>query len=94
MLVRDLAPPLRHDFELALHGSEAITSFAGIAAKTLLMGGDRSPGYLKRAVRRLESIIPEAERVEIAALGHEGSWNADRGGRPEVVAAAMAPFFA
>ncbi len=92
--VRDLIPPLRHDFELALHATEAAVSFSGIRAKTLLMGGSTSQAYLKRGLRRLEAIIPGAVRIELVGLAHASPWNADRGGQPATVAAALRAFFA
>ncbi len=39
-------------------------------------------------------IPPKVTRTEFAGLGHAGSGNADSGGRPDQVAAALSGFFA
>ncbi len=41
-----------------------------VAAPTLLMTGARSPAYLPRLTDRLQQLLPNAERVEIAAASH------------------------
>ena len=42
----------------------------GVAAPTLLMTGERSPAYLLRLTDRLQQLLPNAERVEIAGASH------------------------
>jgi pimeloyl-ACP methyl ester carboxylesterase len=42
----------------------------GVAAPTLLMTGERSPAYLPRLTDRLQQLLPNAERIEIAAASH------------------------
>ena len=42
----------------------------GVRVATLLMTGERSPGYVLRLSDRLEQLLPKAERVEIAAASH------------------------
>jgi len=42
----------------------------GVAAPTLLMTGARSPAYLPRLTDRLQQLLPNAERAEIAAASH------------------------
>jgi pimeloyl-ACP methyl ester carboxylesterase len=37
---------------------------------TLLMTGERSPAYLPRLTDRLHQLLPDVERVEIAAASH------------------------
>ena len=41
-----------------------------VQAPTLLMSGERSPPYLPRLTDRLQQLLPNAERVEIAAASH------------------------
>lgn len=88
-----LIPPLRHDLALAAHVTRNVGSFADISAEVLLMGGARSPLYLRQALDRLATILPRAQRIELPGLGHDASWNTDRGGKPHAVAEAMRPFF-
>jgi pimeloyl-ACP methyl ester carboxylesterase len=42
----------------------------GVQAPTLLMTGERSPLYLPRLTDRLQQLLPNAERVKIAAASH------------------------
>jgi pimeloyl-ACP methyl ester carboxylesterase len=42
----------------------------GVAAPTLLMTGERSPAYPLQLTDRLQELLPNAERVEIAAASH------------------------
>jgi pimeloyl-ACP methyl ester carboxylesterase len=42
----------------------------GVRIPTMLMRGERSPGYLLRLNDRLEQLLPNTERVEIAAASH------------------------
>jgi hypothetical protein len=58
----------------------------------LLLGGANSPGYLKTALAALERTLPHAERVEFPKLNHGGAANRGRGGRPDLVAAALRSF--
>jgi pimeloyl-ACP methyl ester carboxylesterase len=41
-----------------------------VAAPTLLMTGERSPAYPLRLTDRLQELLPNAERVQIAAASH------------------------
>jgi pimeloyl-ACP methyl ester carboxylesterase len=42
----------------------------GVAAPTLLITGERSPAYPLRLTDRLQRLLPNAERVEIAGASH------------------------
>jgi pimeloyl-ACP methyl ester carboxylesterase len=42
----------------------------GVAAPTLLITGQRTPAYLLRLTDRLQQLLPNAERVEIAGASH------------------------
>jgi hypothetical protein len=59
----------------------------------LLLGGTRSPAYLRTALDALERVIPHAERHDFAGLDHSASGNADRRGKPALVAAELRRFF-
>ena len=60
----------------------------------LLLGGSKSPAFLKVALDALEKVLPHVTRVEFPGLGHAASWNTDRGGQPEPVAQELRRFFA
>ena len=91
--MRALAPTLTHDFHIALELSSALESLKAMPVEVLLLGGSKSPAYLKVALDALERLLPRVRRVELAGLGHDASWNADRRGRPEPVARELRAFF-
>ena len=47
--------------------------FAGMSAQVLLLGGSKSPAYLRTALDALEKVLPHAERHEFAGLDHGAS---------------------
>lgn len=92
--MRALAPTLRYDFQLVAEMSETLESFTAIRTEVLLLGGSKSPDYLKTSVDGLEQVLQHATRVEFSGLDHAASWNTDRGGHPESVAQELRRFFA
>jgi pimeloyl-ACP methyl ester carboxylesterase len=92
--MRALAPTLHHDFQIVIEMSGSAEGLGEIQADVLLVGGSKSPQYLKDALGVLAAILPRARRVELAGLDHAASWNADRGGRPGPVADELRRFLA
>jgi pimeloyl-ACP methyl ester carboxylesterase len=91
--MRMLAPTLHHDFSLVIEMEAALESFRAVQADVLLLGGSKSPAYLRAALDALEKVVPRARRVELAGVGHEASGNSDRRGKPERVAQELRRFF-
>lgn len=91
--MRMLAPTLHHDFQLVVEMSAALERFRAVRADVLLLGGGKSPAYLKSALDALEKALPRVRRVEFEGVGHEASGNSDRRGKPEPVAQALRRFF-
>jgi pimeloyl-ACP methyl ester carboxylesterase len=91
--MRALAPTLHDDFQIVVESSGALDRFSAIPAEVLLLGGSKSPRYLRTALDRLASALPKAERVELPGLDHAASWNTDRGGQPGPVARELRRFF-
>lgn len=60
-----------------------------ITAKTLLMGGAKSPSYLRYALREIAKIIPYSWLIELPKLDH----NAPDQNAPEIVAKELRQFF-
>jgi pimeloyl-ACP methyl ester carboxylesterase len=87
----DIIPTMRQDVQLAKDTEGAIQPFAAIDAKVLLMGGGKSPPYLRLALDELEAILPRARHVEFPSLDHQGPDNSEH---PAVVAASLREFFA
>ena len=93
-----LAPTLHYDFALVTAMSGHFQDFKKISAEVLLLGGSKSPAYLKNALRALEKVLPHvAGRIEFPGLDHGGSSdvsNTNRNGNPELVGRELRRFFA
>ena len=95
--MRKLAPTLHYDFQLVAEMAETLNTFATVSARVLLLGGSKSPKYLKAALDALEKVLPDVQRIELPGLDHGGSSDnskTNRGGQPERVAPALRDFFA
>lgn len=92
--LRDLLPGIRYDFNVVGGMDEKMATFASVQQPMLLLSGKKSPVFLRQSIRKLESVLPQARHIEFDGLDHGSSWNASRGGHPEVVAAALREFFA
>jgi pimeloyl-ACP methyl ester carboxylesterase len=86
----DLIPTMHDDAQLVLDAEGLIQAPTAVCADVLLLGGSRSPRYLKDALDGLQAALPQARRMELSGLGHLA---ADNGGRPGWVAEALASFF-
>lgn len=95
---RMLAPTLHYDGQLGVEMSGKLESFSAMRAEVLLLGGSKSPTYLKVALDALEQVLPHVKRIEFTGLGHAAAWNYDKqrnpGGQPELVAQELRRFFA
>ncbi|OGX90896.1 alpha/beta fold hydrolase [Hymenobacter coccineus] len=83
----------RYDFQVVLDRGGAVQSYRSVEQPILLLGGSKSPAYLKKALATLATTLPHARRVELPGLDHAGPWNADLGGQPTVVAEQLRQFF-
>jgi pimeloyl-ACP methyl ester carboxylesterase len=92
--MRALAPTLHYDLQLVAEMRETQERFRAVRPEVLLLGGSKSPTYLKVALDTLENVLPHATRIELPGLNHGGSGNADRGGKPERVAQELRRYFA
>jgi pimeloyl-ACP methyl ester carboxylesterase len=93
----ELAEALPYDLAIAQSIDGSIMKFKDIKQPVLLLGGSKSPRFLKRALDELEQIIPDATRVEIAGVDHAAGWNVDRRrnphGNPTAVAEVLKTYF-
>ncbi|GAB2609301.1 alpha/beta hydrolase [Paractinoplanes abujensis] len=85
-----LVPTMRQDATVVEQSDGPLTRYAAVQAETLLLGGERSPAYLKRVLNGLEPVLPHVRRVTLSGVGHLA---ADNRGRPELVAAELRKFF-
>jgi len=91
--MRMLAPTIHHDFKLSLDNIGTKDIFKNIIIPTLLVGGSKSPKYLKQSVALLEKTIPNNKRVEFKGLNHGGTGSSQWGGNPKLVAKELLKFF-
>jgi pimeloyl-ACP methyl ester carboxylesterase len=62
--VRMLAPTLHYDFQRVVEMRETLESLRAIQVAVLLLGGRKSPAYLKAALDALEKLLPHVRRIE------------------------------
>ncbi|KAI9781071.1 MAG: hypothetical protein M1839_006348 [Geoglossum umbratile] len=94
--MRELAPTLHYDFELAISLSDevSISALGTVTTEVLLLSGGKSPPYLRSAVDRLEAVLPNvSRRLDFAGAGHGVTGNANRRGEPQRVAVELQKFF-
>jgi pimeloyl-ACP methyl ester carboxylesterase len=78
------------DLAMARALPPGVERYRRLTCPTLLLGGGKSPAYLKTALDRLAAVIPHVERAELPSSGHNGP---DQDA-PEEVAARLAAVFA
>lgn len=92
-----LAYTLHNDFQIVRATSGKIEHFRAVEIEVLLLGGSKSPMYLKIALNELEKVLPHRKRTEFPGLDHGAAWNYDKQrnphGNPKVVAEALKLFF-
>src|SRR5215472_12318460 len=95
--MRKLAPTLHYDFQLVAEMAVTLERYRSVPVEVLLLGGSKSPAYLKTALDALEKVLPLEQRIDFPGLDHGGSSDisaTNRGGHPELVAEPLARFFA
>ena len=95
--MRLFAPTLHYDFVLVYELAEKVETFRTLKTDVLLLGGSKSPAWLKKALDALEHVLPNAKRIEFPGLDHSGSSdpnNMNRTSKPELVAQELRRFFA
>jgi pimeloyl-ACP methyl ester carboxylesterase len=92
--MRVLAPTLRQDFTLVAEMAGPAERFQTIKAEPLLLGGSKSPAYLRAALDALQPVLPRVKRVAFPGLDHGATGPTKLGGKPDAVAPVLARFFA
>ena len=92
--LRDLVQAVHFDahhvVEMTGAIDETLERCKTLQAEVLLLGGSKSPKYLKSALDALSAVVPHARRVELRGVGHLA---ADNRGKPALVAAELRRFF-
>lgn len=92
--LRELIPAMRYDFSVVASMNEHLHDLRTVNIRVLLMGGDRSPDYLKNALVALKAALPNADNITLAGADHSGPWNEDLKGKPGQVGSVLKEFFA
>jgi pimeloyl-ACP methyl ester carboxylesterase len=88
--IGELIPTMRLDAAVVEDAAGPLGTYRSVTAETLLLGGDRSPAYLKGVLNGLEPVLPRVRRVTLTGVGHHA---ADDSGKPAMVAAVLREFF-
>jgi hypothetical protein len=70
--------------------AEKVEDFRAVQPQVLLLGGSKSPAYLRAALDGLGRVLPRSKRVVFPGLDHLGP---DNDGKPERVAQELRCFF-
>jgi pimeloyl-ACP methyl ester carboxylesterase len=85
-----LVPSFHYDYELVVEMKGTLENFKAVSGEVLLIGGSKSPYFLKHTLDELNQVLPNVNRVELEGLGHGGSLDS---GKPERVAKELKKFF-
>ncbi|GAB3583166.1 hypothetical protein GCM10027445_57550 [Amycolatopsis endophytica] len=70
--------------------TDTARDYAKLGSRVLLLGGVKSPAFLRAALDELSVVLPHAQRITFPGLGHSGP---DDDGHPCRVADALRAFF-
>lgn len=87
--VRALMPTLKFDIQLVNETEGKLDNFKNVPAEVLLIGGSKSPLFLKHSLEALEKLLPNVERIELKGLDHD---SAQDYGKPEIIAKEIKKF--
>jgi pimeloyl-ACP methyl ester carboxylesterase len=86
----DLIPTMKRDIQVVNDAAGSLERFSALQCEVLLLGGSKSPQYLKAALDGLSAVLPNARRVTIPGVGHRV---ANNDGKPALVAEQLRTFF-
>lgn len=84
-----LIQTMRYDPQAVMQSTGLIEMAKQLRTNVLLLGGSKSPGYLKATLDALQAALPQVTRVKLEGVGHLA---ADNGGRPRLVARELKKF--
>lgn len=89
--IESLIPLQRLDGLLVAEMDSTRQYMAGMTAEVLLLGGEKSPRFLREVLDALHGTLPRSRRTELPRMDHGGP---SSDGQPERVAEALRIFFA
>ena len=90
MNLKSLISAMPYDIKIVIDSEGIIGKCNNLTKDILLLGGQKSKLYLKDALDKLDSVLPQAKRIEFQGLGHIA---ADNSGKPAIVAKELRSFF-
>ena len=87
--IKALIPTQRYDMTIVKETADTLDDYRTMPAQVLLLGGSKSPMFLKTALAALETTLPHVTRRELSGFDHLSATNE---GRPEAVAGVMREF--
>jgi pimeloyl-ACP methyl ester carboxylesterase len=88
--IEDLMPTLKFDVQLVNETEGKLDNFKDVHAKVLMIGGSKSPLFLKHSLEVLDILLPNAKRIELQGLDHD---SAQDYGKPEIIAQEIKRFY-
>src|SRR5664280_2155593 len=88
--IEDLMPTLKFDVQLVNETEGKLDNFKNVQAEVLLMGGSKSPLFLKHSLETLEKLLPNGKRIELQGLDHDSAQDYSK---PEIVAQEIKSFY-
>jgi hypothetical protein len=88
--MKSLVSTLRFDVQLTAEMEDTMPTFRDMTAEVLLLGGTKSPAYLRQILDTLSATMPHSKRILFSELDHSGP---DNSGRPDLVAKELRHFF-
>jgi len=95
--MRRLAPTFHYDARLILSAAGKAQTLRAVRVPVLLLGGTRSPRWLRSALDSAARVLPNAQRVVFPGLNHGGATNVsmmNRTGKPALIAKELKRFLA
>ena len=89
--MKTLVPTQHYDMMIIQETADTMDDYRSIGAEVLLLGGSKSPEFLKTSLDALERELPRVGRKTLDGLDHMSAAN---DGKPEVVAEELQRFFA
>jgi pimeloyl-ACP methyl ester carboxylesterase len=87
--LKELIPTQHFDYQLIIESEGSIIDFKEVTSQVLLLGGSKSPIFLKHCLGKLNNVLVCAKRVELRGLGHTAPLNSNQ---PEQVANELRKF--
>jgi pimeloyl-ACP methyl ester carboxylesterase len=85
-----LIPSFHFDYQLVAEMAGTIENFKSLNGEVMLVGGSKSPIFLKNTFDALNNVLTYVKRVELSGIAHNGPLVT---GNPEMVADELKKFF-